>query len=299
MNRMATLATVSLLIDKESEKPGTNIQRALSLLEEAEKWKPDIVVFPEEINIVGLPKKEIDSVVETVPDGPILKKFAASARRYKTNIVVGIRERDGDRLYNTAVIIDRSGKFVGKYRKTHLAPDEFKDKIQPGDSYPVFDLDFGKIGVLICMDLHYPEIWRILALQGADVIVHPTMWLDYTGDLCESLVNSRAIDNQVYVVTSHYIQMPFLVGKFMGHSRIVDPYGRTRASTGHLPGVAVARVDLDQAYEFWLKGEEKKKYPTLKECFLGMRRPETYKIITRPDKYNSWKIKEPTLYEKD
>jgi predicted amidohydrolase len=149
---------------------------------------------------------------------------------------------------------------------------------------------------MICMDIHYPEIWRILALQGADIIVHPTWWLDYTGDMCASLVNARAIDNQVYVVTSHFVSMPFLSGRSMGYSRIVDPYGKTVASTSHHPGVAVAEVDLDMGYEFWADGELKKQYPTLKECFMGMRRPETYGIITRPDEENSWKLAAPTLY---
>jgi len=167
--------------------------------------------------------------------------------------------------------------------------------VKAGDSYPVFQLDFGKVGVLICMDIHYPEIWRILTLQGADIIAHPTQWLDYTGNLCESLVNARAIDNQIYVATSHFVQMPFLSGKSMGYARIVDPYGRTRASTSHRPGVAVAEVDLDEAYEYWATGDLKKQYPTLKECFLGMRRPETYEILTRPDTENCWKIKSPTL----
>ncbi len=295
MKRIVKLATVSLLIDKRSERPGTNIHRALSMIDEASKWGPDLVVFPEEIDYVGLSKEEQSKLGEPVPGGPIQKKFSASARKYNTNIVVGLREREGKHLYNTAVVISRKGEFVGKYRKTHLAPGE-SEEVEPGNSYPVFKLDFGIVGVLICMDIHCPEIWRILALQGVDIIAHPTMWLDYTGNLCESLVNARAIDNQVYVVTSHYINMPYLAGKWMGHSRIVDPYGRTRAETSHRPGIAVAEVDLDEAYEYWVTGDLKKRYPTLKDCFFGMRRPETYGIITRPDSKNSWRIKKPTLY---
>lgn len=292
MKRMARLATVSLLHD---EPPTGLIERALAAMDEAGKHKPDLVVFPEEIDYVSLPAEERPKCGEPVPGGPIQEAFAEKARKYNTNVVVGLRERDGDKLYNVGVVIDRNGEFVGKYRKTHLAPGE-SEEVLAGDDYPVFQLDFGKIGVLICMDIHYPEPWRILALQGADVIVHPTMWIDYTGDLCESVVNARAIDNQIYVVTSHYVSAPFLSGKSMGHSRIVDPYGRTRAGTSHVPGVAVAEVDLDEGYEYWVTGDLKRKYPTLKDTFLGDRRPETYGILTRPDSENNWKIDDPTMH---
>ena len=291
MKRMAKLATVSVL----SNQPAGIIENALALVDEAARLKPDLIVLPEEIDRVGAGTEDAAKVGEPVPGGPIQERLADKAREHNVNIVVGLRERDGNRLYNAGVVINRAGEFVGKYRKTHLAPGESAE-VEPGDEYPVFELDFGVIGIMICMDIHYPEPWRILALQGADVIAHPTMWRDYTGDLCESVVNARAIDNQVYVVTSHYVTMPFLTGGSMGHSRIVDPYGRTRASTSHRPGVAVAEVDLDEAYEYWETGDLKKQYPTLKECFVGMRRPETYGIITRPDSENGWKIEKPTLY---
>ncbi|MCC6445956.1 MAG: carbon-nitrogen hydrolase family protein [Armatimonadetes bacterium] len=295
MKRMVTIATTALLLDQESAKPGVMVQRALEAVDEAARWKPDLVVLPEEFDYIGLPPEEARKLGESVPGGPIQGQFAERARKYNTNIVIDIRERDGDRLYNTAILLDRAGKFAGKYRKTHLAPGECSE-VALGCDYPVFDLDFGKVAMLICMDIHYPEIWRILTLQGADIIAHPTMWMDYTGNLCESLVNARAIDNQVYVVTAHFVSMPYLSGQSMGYGRIVDPYGRNRASTSHRPGVAVAEVDLDESYEFWATGDLKKEYPTLKECFLGMRRPETYSILTRPDSKNDWKIANPTLY---
>jgi predicted amidohydrolase len=294
MTRIARLATVSIVLDKESEQPGVTLNRCLEAFDKAAESKPDLVVFPEEFDYAGLLPEHMAKAGEPVPGGPIQQAFAERARKHNTNVVIGIREREGDRLYNVGIVIDRQGEFVGKYRKTHLAPAE--DDVVAGDTYPVFQLDFGVIGVMICMDIHYPEPWRILTLEGADVIVHPTMWRDYTGDMCESLVNARAIDNQVYVVTSHYVGVPFLTGNAMGHSRIVDPYGRTRASTSHLPGVAVAEVDLDEGYEFWVTGDLKRKYPTLKDTFLGDRRPETYGILTRPDSENSWKIEDPTLH---
>ena len=298
MSRKVKIATVSLLFDKESAIPGVNVQRALSIVDEAAANKPDIIVFPEEFDIYGLSPEDEEKTAEQVPGGPIQEKFAESARKNNINIVICIREIEDGIKYNTSIIFNKKGEYVGKYRKTHLAPGE-EQSVKAGDDYPVFELDFGKIGITTCMDIHYPEIFRIMALQGADIIVHPTMWKDYTGDLCESIVNARAIDNQIYIVTSHYIQMPFLSGMTMGHARIVDPYGRTRADTGHRPGVAYAEVDLDEVYEFWATGELKKRFPTLKDCFLGLRRPETYGILTQSDSKNNWKLKSPVLYGKD
>jgi predicted amidohydrolase len=292
---MAKIATTSVLLDSESSKPGVMIERGLAAIEEAANWKPDLVLLMEEIDIVGQSPEESAKGGGPVPGGAASDVFSQAAKKYETNIVVGLRERDGDVLYNTGAVFDRSGGFVGKYWKTHLAPGE-SAQVSAGDDYPVFDMDFGKLGVTICMDIHYPEVFTTMALQGADVIANISWWRDYTGDLMESIVNARAIDNQVYIVTSHPVTMPFLTGGAFGHARIVDPYGRTRATTSHRPGVAVAEVDLDEAYEYWATGELKQAYPTLKECFLGMRRPETYGVITRSDTLNSWRIKDQTLY---
>ncbi len=134
-------------------------------------------------------------------------------------------------------------------------------------------------------------MWRIYALKGADVLLFPTMCLDYTGDHIESIVNARAIDNQVYLVSSHFIQQPFLAGRSMGHSRIVDPYGRTLADTSHRPGLAFADVDLDAGFDTWYSGELKERYPTLKECYLGMRRPETYgELLLADSDEPAWRV---------
>lgn len=295
MSRKAVLATTSILLDSESVHPGVTIHRAFEALRAAAAWKPDLVVFPEELDYVALGAEDCAKCGESIPGSLVVERFAGAAREAETNLVIGLREREDDHVYNAGVVVSRQGELVGKYRKTHLAPGEDAE-VEAGDDYPVFELDFGKLGVMICMDLHYPEPWRILALRGADVIAHPTMWLDYTGDLCESVVNARAIDNQVYVVTSHYVNMPYLAGKSMGHSRVVDPYGRTRASTSHRPGVAVAEVDLDEVYEYWGTGDLKRRYPTLKDCFLGDRRPETYGAITCQDNLNQWKLANPKLH---
>lgn len=288
MSRNAGIATISFRVFDKPETKDMIIQRGLDYIAEAAKMKPDLIVFPEEFEYYGLSEEERQKTGEKIPEGPVLDVFLKAARKYDSNLVLGLREIDNGVKYNTAVIIDRNGHYVGKYRKTHLAPGEC-DEITAADEYPVFKLDFGVIGVTICMEIHYPEIFTIMALQGAEIIAHPTMWMDYNGILNESLVNARAIDNQIYMVTSHFVRMPYLSGRPMGHARIVDPGGRTRADTGHRPGIAFAQIDLEEGFEYWAQGELKKQYPTLKECFLGMRRPQTYSVITRDDSLNTWR----------
>lgn len=190
--------------------------------------------------------------------------------------------------------MNRKGEYSGKYQKVHLCPSEMWC-FSAGNEISVFDLDIGKVGIAICMDIHYPVTWRIMALKGADIIAHPTGWRDYTGNICESIVNARAIDNQNYIVTSHLVEAPFLSGKLFGHSRIINPYGRTRADTGHIPGYASALVDLDEVYEYWATGAIKEEYPTLKECFFDMRKPETYRLLCQDDKEMKWKLKNPVI----
>jgi predicted amidohydrolase len=289
--RPVRLATASILIDPTPSFPSQCISRSLEMIDKAGAANADLILLPEEPDVVGCPRERESELPEPIPGGPLFQQFAERAKANNIYVAYSQRELDGDQVFNTGVVIDRNGELVGKYRKMHLAPGEF-DATLPGNlGYPVFECDFGRVAIGICMDIHYPEMWRIYALKGADVLLFPTMCLDYTGDHIESIVNARAIDNQVYLVSSHFIQYPFLSGRSMGHSRIVDPYGRTLADTSHRPGLAFADVDLDAGFETWYTGAMKEEFPTLKECYLGMRRPDTYhEIIELEREQPLWKI---------
>ena len=266
--RPARLATASILHDEPPSYPSRCIDRCLEMIDRAGDAQADIILLPEEPDVVGCCAEHILDLPEPIystfarsaadvrgahvePGGATLAQFAQRARDNNLYVAYSQRERDGDRIYNTGVLLDRKGDLVGKYRKMHLAPGEH-DEVLPGDlGYPVFECDFGRVGMGICMDIHYPEMWRILALKGAHILLFPTMCIDYTGDHIESIVNARAIDNQVYLISSHFVMQPFLAGRSMGHSRIVDPYGRSLADTSHRPGLVFADVDLDAGYETW------------------------------------------------
>jgi len=277
MTRKITIASCSIQTDFRS----TQREQALRLVEEAGERGADIVCLPE--YSAG---DCIDSRFLATPvPGPIIDAFAKLAAKHEMYVIAPLVEEAGRELpYNSAVLIDRKGRIAGRYRKSHLClPGHGEGETYlPGDDLPVFETDFGKIGITICMDLHYPEIYATMALKGAEIIFWPSGAMDYTGDLIESIVNTRAIDNQVFFVCSHYIGMPYLVGKSYGRSRIVDCMGRVRADTGHFPGVAIAEIDLDQTYPMWYSDKMLAAYPTMRETLFKTRRPEMYGELTKP-----------------
>ena len=256
---------------------------ALALVDQAGAAGTDIICLPE---WSASPADEDGNYLPITP-GVDDTAFSSLAKKHSTYLVAPIVEAvdDGGLPYNSAVLYDRRGEVVGVYRKTHLCLPGFAEgtKFRPGDELPVFETDFGTVGIAICMDLHYPELFGVLAQKGAEVILWPSAAMDYTGDVIESVVNARAFDNQTVFVCSHFVQTPYLVGRHYGRSRIVDPMGRIRADTGHHAGVAHAVVDLDDTYDMWYTGEMKDAYPTMREVFRKTRRPELYGPVAEPD----------------
>jgi predicted amidohydrolase len=154
-------------------------------------------------------------------------------------------------VFNTAVLIDRKGDLAGSYRKTHLPREEWEAGLTPGNQYPVFDTDFGKVGLLICWDIQFPEPARSMALKGAEVILLP-IWGG-----SDVLARARAIENHVFLVSSSYDMRSF----------VVDPTGAVLAEATADQPVAGAKLELDkQILQPWL-GDMK--YRTWKE-----RRPD-------------------------
>jgi predicted amidohydrolase len=159
--------------------------------------------------------------------GPTYQLLARKAREYGTYVLGCIYERDGALLFNTAFLLDRAGELAGTYRKVHLYWPEEREGISPGDAFPVFDADFGRVGVMICYDSWFPEAARILGLQGAEVLLFPSAGYG------EEQVLARPGDNAAYLVASA-MNSPAL---------IAAPDGRVLARTA-VNGVVVATVDL-------------------------------------------------------
>jgi predicted amidohydrolase len=195
----------------------------------------DLLVLPEAISISGNGLSYVDAA-ELIP-GPSTEALGQLARDLNSYVVAGLMEREGASAYNTAVLIDRHGVLAGKYRKIYLPREEVEGGLTAGQSYPVFDTDFGRMGLMICWDIQYADPARALALGGAELIALPIAGGSLT------LGHARAIENHLFLVSSGY-DYP---------TEVVDPDGKTVATAPEKPGVAVAEIDLNRRYtEPWL-----------------------------------------------
>ncbi|MDP3069979.1 MAG: carbon-nitrogen hydrolase family protein [Opitutaceae bacterium] len=179
-----------------------------SLILEACQRQPQLILIPE--TVIG-GQNPLEGAI-TVP-GPATQPFEKIARDHHVYLMLGVYERDRDAVYNSTVLIDPQGKVAGVYRKVHLATDEGWSGISPGNGFPVFDSEIGRIGSMICMDSMLSEPARMLALNGADFICLPIM-----GDLradrltpgppmfneerWKAIMRTRALDNQVCLIVA-------------------------------------------------------------------------------------------------
>lgn len=199
----------------------------------AAQYDPDVMVFGELLNVIGTPGAMQDQA-ETIP-GTSTQIMSALARDHGMYVVAGLLEADGAQLYNSAVLFDRDGNIAGRFRKVQLPEPDVTAGIAPGDSVPVFDTDFGRVALLVCQDISFPEPAREAALKGAELILLP-IWGGKP-----ALVQARAIENSVYVVASGYDYA----------SDITNPLGtvlgRIQTVNGP-PQVVIADLDLARRF---------------------------------------------------
>ena len=279
---MAHLAPFQGERDRECarRKMEENIEMACRLLTQAGRTGCDIVCYPEDLQGIAhygyfLDDPELFAgFVETVP-GPTTDRIAEIAGRYKMHIVFGIFEREGATLYNTAVLVGRNGEIIGKYHKVHLPASE-KWSITPGDGFPVFETDFGTVGILICYDILFPEAARSLSLNGAEILFNPTMSYEGPGQCKDNgllRVRMRALDSFAPLVVS-----------LCGRGTIVvnsDGSILARARPGREEVIA-AMVDLDGTPQDASQWEVMTGTADVKARFLQERRPEVYGNLTSP-----------------
>jgi predicted amidohydrolase len=244
--------------------PEKNLEFYSGMIMKAGEAKADILCLGEGVTVVSTGRSYVD-VSETIP-GPTTKILGEAAKKAGIYVVAGIYEREGSLVYNTAVLIDRQGNVAGKYRKTHLPQTEVEGGLTPGSEYPVFETDFGKIGIEICYDNFFPEVVRNLVMNGAEIIFCP-IWGDIRGFSSEwdIVARARAIDNAVHFVASMYEKEG---------SIIIDPDGKIlKRSTGSEDFI-ISGTDLGKrTFERWLSN---KSYGEWKNLFPSEMRPETY-----------------------
>jgi predicted amidohydrolase len=187
--------------------------------------KADILVMTEMMNLYS--SANMDDLAEEIPNGPTCKITSENAKRYNMYICNSIVEKRNDNLYNTAVLYDRNGELIGKYSKVHLYfPEEMDSGTVPGDEHPVFDLDFGRIGIVICYDNWFPESYRILALKGAELVLFPNAGYEL------KTLPARGIDNGIYIACSSMHHQSSVVNS-LGNEilKLQTPYGENSVET--------------------------------------------------------------------
>jgi len=236
--------------------------------------RADLYVVPELFSTGYLfgSRKALAHLAEPVPSGPTTRELIRFCRSEKCAIVAGVAERDGRKLYNTAVLLGPAG-LIGKYRKTHLFNQE-KLWFDPGNTgFQVWRYKKARIGLMICFDWIFPEAARVLALKGADIICHPSnLVLPY----CQCAMTTRSIENRVFTITANR------VGKevrgnveltFSGASQITDPKGNVLAiAPGGAAKIAIADIRPEEA---------RNKKVTPGNHILRDRRPLYYREITK------------------
>ncbi len=248
-----------------------NVVKGLEFIKDASNQSADLIAFPElfttgyNADMIG---KNYYDLAETL-EGETVTTFCEAAKNYNINIVapIAVQKEMPGVIYNSAVVIGRKGKVLGTFDKVHLwAGDRFY--FRAGDEYPVFDMDFGKIGIIICYDGGFPEASRVLALRGAELILCPSAFPIWDKDMWDIYFKSRALENACFVAGINRVGKERELHMF-GNNKLANPRGKILLDADlDVEQMQVVEIDLDDVFEF------RKSVPYLKD-----RRIDTYKPI--------------------
>jgi predicted amidohydrolase len=245
--RNVRIGTTAFLVEDSHHTIDMNIGRAIGYIGLAKEQGADILCLPEMVTTANVPR-DMEYDAEEYP-GTITAAFRRAARAHKINIIAPYLVRSGKKIFNQATVIDRRGKIVGFYRKVQPTAEE-SHHVTPGHELPVFKMDFGRIAVMICMDIYFPEIPRIYAFKGAEVLFWPTVSHGPTQEALRTQLTARAVDNSLIVAEANLANHPpyaAYAGRYRpATARIIDHNGDILAQTGRRHGVATASVDLDE-----------------------------------------------------
>ncbi len=237
-----------------------NLSEAERLVAQAVAQGANLVVLPEFFAIMGLKETDKLAVREKEGKGPIQKFLSALAKQHKIWLVGGsipLEASTPDKVRNTCLVYDDKGKQVARYDKIHLFGLDLgnehyreKDTIEPGDAVVTVETPFGKLGLSVCYDLRFPELYR--AMGEVDLIVIPSAFTETTGKAhWETLIRARAIENLAYVVAPAQGGYHISGRETHGHSMIVDPWGVVLDVLPRGSGVVVAGIN--RAYQTSLR----------------------------------------------
>jgi predicted amidohydrolase len=270
-----TMRAAAIQLNSGNEK-ASNLARAGALVAEAVADGADLVALPEKWNLLA-GGDELAAGAESLEDGESIAAARGWARDHSVHVLAGsIGEvADGDdRIFNTSCLIDRSGEITATYRKIHMFDVEVAGvryeesaREQPGEEIVSGDVDGVELGMTICYDLRFCELFRILAVAGARIFSIPSAFTLATGrDHWDVLLRARAIENAAFVIAPNQFGEAAPQYNSYGRSAIVDPWGVVLAQAPDGEGFVAADLDLDA------QDRVRESLPA-----LANRRPETYR----------------------
>lgn len=241
--RVLTLQFNPIIADKKA-----NFEKIKALLEKNISFKPDIVVLPEMFNI-GDDHKYFQEMAEIISEGETSAFLSNTAKLFNTNIIGGSFPEisENGKYKNTCCVYDRLGRLVTKYSKIHMFSyygSKEGEFLESGDKAIIANLDVGKVGLAICYDLRFPELFRSLIYSGAEIIAIPSAWPYSRLEHWNILSKARAIENLCYVITSNQCGNTTPLRTNAGYSSIINPWGEIVACAVEEEGVAMTEIDL-------------------------------------------------------
>ena len=253
-----------------------NLEKAERLVARAAGLGAELVALPEKWNLVGDPEA-LCAGAETLEQGESVGAMSTWARRHGIVLVGGsiVERREGrEKLSNTSLVFDAGGALVARYRKIHLFDAEVGGHVfreseaeEPGDEVVVAEAGGWKIGLTVCYDLRFPELFRLLALAGAELVTVPANFTQRTGmDHWQVLLRARAIENALFVAAPGKIGEPIPGRPSYGRSLVVDPWGTVLAQAPDRETVVLAELERSRIAEI------RSRLPV-----LAQRRPDIYR----------------------
>lgn len=275
MNKVRiALCQMNVVDDKKA-----NLKKAGSLIADSADRNADFIVLPEMFNCPYSNDKFVE-YGENEHDSCTLNTISQLAESYNVYILAGsIPEWEGDKLYNTSYLFDKTGSIIAKHRKMHLFDIDVKgritfkesDVLTAGDDFTIADTDFGRIGIGICYDVRFVELARIMAEKGAEILFYPGAFNQTTGPAhWELLFRSRALDNQVFCIgVAPALNIDASYHSY-GHSIAVNPWGEVIAQAGEKEELVICEIDLSEIKKV------REELPVLKN-----KRKDLYEVIEK------------------
>lgn len=220
-----------------------NLLRILQSMEEAVKKGADYVLFPE-LYLTGYAMNEQILTLAESEEGPSIRQVREQAARHRVGAVVGFPEKENGRLYNTALLIGKDGKTIGKYRKVHLYHLE-KDWFTPGENLPVFRLPEGNVALQITYDMEFPEPARILSLKEAQLVLVLAANMVPYQSYQDTFIKARALENHIFTALANMVGLDS-DNVFFGESQVVHPDGHAIYKGKNNEELPVISLDISE-----------------------------------------------------